>query len=56
MGSDRISTVQEPLLTLDLDVQTTEGRRNMSMELDQEQLASLIASLEAANKVYTASL
>ncbi|WAQ97871.1 COMD8-like protein [Mya arenaria] len=50
MGSDKLSTVHEPLLSVDLDVQMTDGRKTVSMELNREQLSGLISSLEAANK------
>ena len=52
MSSDKIATVQEPVVSLDLDVQTNSGARNtVAVELSRDDLNNLIASLEAANKV-----
>lgn len=51
MSSDKISTVQEPVLSLDMEVQTTDGHKNVSVELNKSQLDNLISSLDAANKV-----
>ncbi|XP_045204041.2 COMM domain-containing protein 8-like [Mercenaria mercenaria] len=50
MSSDKISSVQEPDLALDMEVQTTEGRKTVSVELNKQQLSNLINSLEGANK------
>ena len=52
MSSDKISSVQEPVLALDMEVQTTEGRKTVSVELNKEQLSNMINSLEGANKVF----
>jgi hypothetical protein len=51
MSSDKISSVQEPVLALDMEVQTTDGRKTVSVELNKEQLSNMINSLEGANKV-----
>lgn len=51
MSSDKISSVQEPVLALDMEVQTTDGRKTVSVELNKQQLNNLISSLEGANKV-----
>lgn len=51
MSSDKISTVQEPVLSLDMEVQTTDGHKTVSVELNKSQLDNLISSLDAANKV-----
>ena len=56
MSSDKISSVQEPVLALDMDIGTSgtsTGRQTVSVELNQEELKNLITSLEAANKVIT---
>ncbi|XP_060592235.1 COMM domain-containing protein 8-like [Ruditapes philippinarum] len=50
MSSDKISSVQEPVLALDMEVQTTDGRKTVSVELNKEQLSNMINSLEGANK------
>ena len=51
MSSDKLSSVQEPVLSLDMDVQTNTDRQAVSVELGREDLKKLITSLEAANKV-----
>ena len=51
MSSDKISTVQEPVLSLDMDVQSAGGRKTVAVELTKPQLDQLITSLDAANKV-----
>ena len=51
MSSDKLSSVQESVLSLDMDVQTNTDRHTVSVELGREDLKKLITSLEAANKV-----
>ena len=51
MSSDKLSSVQEPVVSLDMDVQTNTDRHTVSVELGREDLKKLITSLEAANKV-----
>lgn len=51
LSSDKISSVQEPITSLDLDVQSQEGQQIHSLELSREDLKKLISSLEGANKV-----
>ena len=51
MSSDKLSSVQEPVLSLDMDVQSNSDRQTVSVELSREDLKKLITSLEAANKV-----
>ena len=52
MSSDKLSSVQEPVVSLDMDVQTNTDKQTVSVELGREDLKKLITSLEAANKVY----
>ncbi|XP_069129412.1 COMM domain-containing protein 8-like [Argopecten irradians] len=51
MSSDKISSVQEPVVSLDLDVGVGEENKIHSIELNKEELSKLINSLEGANKV-----
>ena len=51
MSSDKLSSVQEPVLSLDMDVQNNTDKQTVSVELSREDLKKLITSLEAANKV-----
>jgi len=53
LSSDRISSVQEPITSLDLDVQNQQGQQIHSLELNRDDLKKLITSLEGANKVIT---
>ncbi|KAH3843248.1 COMM domain-containing protein 8-like [Dreissena polymorpha] len=50
LSSDKISSVQEPLLSLDMIIQTNDGQKTVAVELNKGQLAHLISTLEAANK------
>ncbi|XP_068124366.1 COMM domain-containing protein 8 [Hyperolius riggenbachi] len=51
MSSDKLSTLQMPLVNLDLDL-VKDGRIDpVSIEMNKEELQNLISSLEAANKV-----
>ncbi|XP_048777602.1 COMM domain-containing protein 8-like isoform X2 [Ostrea edulis] len=51
MASDKLSSIQEPLLNLDLDVQTEASTQTHSLEMTREDLKNLITSLEGANRV-----
>lgn len=51
LSSDKLGSVQQPLLSLDLDIAEDGERRLESVELSKEELAKLITSLEAANRV-----
>lgn len=51
MASDKLSSIQEPLLNLDLDVQNEVSTEIHSLELTREDLKNLISSLEGANRV-----
>ncbi|XP_029937904.1 COMM domain-containing protein 8 [Myripristis murdjan] len=51
LSSDKISSLQTPLLSLTLDVRENGALRPVTMELNREELHTLISSLEAANKV-----
>ena len=55
MSSDKLGTIQKPLLNLDLDIVENGRQRVESIELDQRELERLISSLEAANKVRRAA-
>lgn len=51
LSSDKISCLQTPLLSLSLDVREGGAQRPVTMEMNREELNTLISSLEAANKV-----
>ncbi|XP_008578396.1 PREDICTED: COMM domain-containing protein 8 [Galeopterus variegatus] len=51
LSSDKIATLQMPLLNLHLDIKENGEVKPYSVEMSKEELQSLINSLEAANKV-----
>ena len=51
MSSDKLGSIHQPVLSLDLDVSEDGERRRENLELSKEELAKMIGSLEAANKV-----
>ncbi|XP_042357010.1 COMM domain-containing protein 8 [Plectropomus leopardus] len=51
LSSDKISSLHTPLLSLSLDVRENTALRTVTMEMNREELNTLISSLEAANKV-----
>ncbi|XP_037020623.2 COMM domain-containing protein 8 [Artibeus jamaicensis] len=51
LSSDKIATLQMPLLNLHLDVKENGEVKPYSIEMSKEELQNLINSLEAANKV-----
>ncbi|KAM6969585.1 COMM domain-containing protein 8 [Tautogolabrus adspersus] len=50
LSSDKISSLHTPLLSLSLDVRENTGLRSVTMEMNRDELNTLISSLEAANK------
>ncbi|XP_031722634.1 COMM domain-containing protein 8 isoform X2 [Anarrhichthys ocellatus] len=56
LSSDKISSLHTPLLSLSLDVRENRALRSVTMEMNREELNTLISSLEAANKVHTHTL
>ena len=53
MSSDKLSSIQEPLVNLDLGLGAGKHAQNVSLELNKDDLKKLITSLELANKVST---
>nr|XP_015200654.1 PREDICTED: COMM domain-containing protein 8 [Lepisosteus oculatus] len=51
LSSDKISSLQIPLLNLDLDTKENGVLKPLSIEMNREELQNLINSLESANKV-----
>ncbi|KAG8591803.1 hypothetical protein GDO81_000311 [Engystomops pustulosus] len=51
MSSDKLSTLQMPLVNLDLDIVENGAIAPVSIEMNKDELQNLINSLEAANKV-----
>ncbi|XP_061651706.1 COMM domain-containing protein 8 [Phyllopteryx taeniolatus] len=51
LSSDKISSLQTPLLSLSLDIRENGALKPVTMEVNREELNTLISSLEAANKV-----
>ncbi|CAG5117134.1 unnamed protein product [Candidula unifasciata] len=51
MASDKLASLQEPLLQVDLDVREVSGEhKSVFLELDQSELTKLITSLEMCSK------
>lgn len=53
MSSDKLGSIQRPVLDLDLDISENGHRRKEQLELTKEELEALLSSLDAANKVVT---
>ncbi|KAL5499894.1 hypothetical protein EMCRGX_G011362 [Ephydatia muelleri] len=53
MSSDKLGSIQRPVLDLDLDISEGGEKRREQLELTQEELEALLSSLDAANKVVT---
>ena len=51
MSSDKLGSIQQPILSLDLDIAEGMQKKRENIELSREELEKLITSLEAANKV-----
>ena len=56
MSSDKLATLEQGLLSVDLDVQHGDEHKVTSVELDKEDLYKLITSLESANKVHVSTV
>ncbi|KAK6976938.1 COMM domain-containing protein 8 [Biomphalaria glabrata] len=51
LASDKLASLQEPLLQLSMDVRQSNGKRKIvTVELDQSELSKLISSLESCSK------
>ncbi|XP_072040240.1 COMM domain-containing protein 8-like [Amphiura filiformis] len=50
VSSDKISSVQEPLVAVELDLMQGEESKALSVEMDRGELQQFIQSLDAANK------
>ena len=51
MSSDKLGSIQQPVVSVDFDLSESGKNRTESVELSKEELEQLISSLEAANKV-----
>ena len=51
MSSDKLSSIREPVASVDFHIEEGQQKRHVSVELSKEQLKNVISSLEAANKV-----
>ncbi|XP_056151639.1 COMM domain-containing protein 8 [Lampris incognitus] len=51
LSSDKISSLHTPLLSLSLDLRENGALHPVTVEMNREELHTLISSLEAANKV-----
>ena len=51
MSSDKLGSIQQPVVSVDFDLSESGQNRTESVELSKEELEQLISSLEAANKV-----
>ena len=52
MSSDKLGSIQRPVLSLDLELCEYGQGREEGVELSKEEVTKLISSLEAANKVH----
>lgn len=53
MSSSQLSSIQQPVVSLDFDLTENGEKRRQDIELSKDELSQLVASLEAANKVVT---
>lgn len=51
LSSDKLSALNTPLLNLSLDLKDNGTQRSTNIELNKDELQTLISALEAANKV-----
>ena len=51
MSSDKLSSIQQPVVSVDVDLCEAGESRKENVELSKDELEQLITSLEAANKV-----
>ena len=51
MSSSQLSSIQKPIVSLDFDITENGQKKKCDIELSKEELAELVTSLEAANKV-----
>jgi hypothetical protein len=51
MSSDKLSSIQQPVVSMDFDLCEGAETRRENVELSKDELEKLISSLEAANKV-----
>ena len=51
MSSDKLGSIQRPILDLDLDISESGHKRKEHLELSKEELEALLSSLDAASKV-----
>ena len=52
MSSNQLASIQQPVVSLDLDITEDGQKRKETIELSKEELSHLISSLEAANRVW----
>ncbi|XP_057312091.1 COMM domain-containing protein 8-like [Hydractinia symbiolongicarpus] len=50
MSSDKLSTIKEPLVNVEFDLQTEDGNKKTTLEMNKAEFKDFIESLEAANK------
>ena len=53
MSSDKLGSIQQPVVSVDFDLCEGGELRRENVELSKDELEQLISSLEAANKVCT---
>ena len=51
MSSDKLGSIQQPVVSVDFDLCESGQNRKENIELSKEELEKFISSLEAANKV-----
>ena len=53
MSSDKLGSIQQPVVSVDFDLCEGGETKRENVELSKDELEQLITSLEAANKVHT---
>jgi len=51
IASDKLAALEQPLVAVDLDLQSPDTGHMVSIEMNKDELKKFISSLEAANKV-----
>ena len=51
MSSDKLAKINEPLASVDFDIESRGEGKHLSLELTKDELKKLITSLEGAQKV-----
>lgn len=50
LASDKVATIYQPLVTLDLDIDECGSNRSTSIEMNPDEMKKLVAALDGANR------